>query len=116
MLPELFTPENAPRFEAARAIIDTLPEGLPEVSARLAALLLPLGEQGTRKALQQLRCSNALIEEVTTLVREAGLVPEARPTGRNRRLPLRPCKRQQAGCKRKTPAAGWGNWPSMAGT
>lgn len=104
-----------------RAIIDTLPEGLPEVSTRLAALLLPLGEQGTRKALKQLRCSNALIEEVTTLVREAGLVPEektaaraiqarrllgrlepdpsavcwlsARPTGRNRRLPLRPCKR-----------------------
>ncbi len=29
VLPELFTPENAPRFEAARAIIDTLPEGLP---------------------------------------------------------------------------------------
>lgn len=76
VLPELFTPENAPRFEAARAVIDTLPEGLPEVSARLAALLLPLGEQGTRKALKQLRCSNALIEEVTTLVREAGLVPE----------------------------------------
>ncbi len=76
VLPELFTPENVPRFEAARAIIDTLPEGLPEVSARLAALLLPLGEQGTRKALKQLRCSNALIEEVTTLVREAGLVPE----------------------------------------
>lgn len=53
VLPELFTPENAPRFEAARAIIDTLPEGLPEVSTRLAALLLPLGEQGTRKALKQ---------------------------------------------------------------
>ena len=82
VLPELFTPENAPRFEAARAIIDTLPEGLPEVSARLAALLLPLGEQGTRKALKQLRCSNALIEEVTTLVREAGLVPEEKTAAR----------------------------------
>ena len=82
VLPELFTPENAPRFEAARAIIDTLPEGLPEVSARLAALLLPLGEQGTRKALKQLRCSNALIEEVTTLVREAGLVPEEKMAAR----------------------------------
>ena len=54
VLPELFTPENAPWFEAARAIIDALPAGLPEVSARLAALLLPLGEQGTRKALKQL--------------------------------------------------------------
>lgn len=82
VLPELFTPENAPRFEAARAIIDTLPEGLPEVSARLAALLLPLGEQGTRKALKQLRCSNALIEEVTTLVREAGLIPEEKTAAR----------------------------------
>ena len=82
VLPELFTPENAPWFEAARAIIDTLPEGLPEVSARLAALLLPLGEQGTRKALKQLRCSNALIEEVTTLVREAGLVPEEKTAAR----------------------------------
>ena len=82
VLPELFTPENAPRFEAALAIIDTLPEGLPEVSARLAALLLPLGEQGTRKALKQLRCSNALIEEVTTLVREAGLSPETEPAAR----------------------------------
>lgn len=82
VLPELFTPENAPRFEAARAVIDTLPEGLPEVSARLAALLLPLGEQGTRKALKQLRCSNALIEEVTTLVREAGLVPEEKTAAR----------------------------------
>ena len=64
------------------AVIDTLPEGLPEVSARLAALLLPLGEQGTRKALKQLRCSNALIEEVTTLVREAGLVPEEKTAAR----------------------------------
>lgn len=82
VLPELFAPENAPRFEAARVIIDTLPEGLPEVSARLAALLLPLGEQGTRKALKQLRCSNALIEEVTTLVREAGLVPEEKTAAR----------------------------------
>ena len=76
VLPELFTPENAPQFEAARAVIDALPAGLPEVPARLAALLLPLGEQGARNALKQLRCSNALIEEVTTLVREAGLIPE----------------------------------------
>lgn len=128
-----------------RAVIDTLPEGLPEVSARLAALLLPLGEQGTRKALKQLRCSNALIEEVTTLVREAGLVPEEKTAARAiqaRRLLGRlepdPLRRllalcaahrpeqaaafaalqtgSRAGCKRKTPAAGWGNWPSMAGT
>ena len=57
VLPELFTPENAPRFEAARAIIDTLPEGLPEVSARLAALLLPLvpEEKTAARAIQARR-------------------------------------------------------------
>ncbi len=49
VLPELFTPENAPRFEAARAIIDTLPESLPEVSARLAALCSRCGSRGHGK-------------------------------------------------------------------
>lgn len=102
VLPELFTPENAPRFEAARAVIDTLPEGLPEVSARLAALLLPLGEQGTRKALKRLRCSNALIEEVTTLVREAGLVPEEKTAARR----SRPDACWPAGARSPPPSAG----------
>ena len=77
VLPELFTAENASQFEAARARINALPAGLPEVPARLAALLLPLGEQGARNALKHLRCSNALIEEVTTLIREIELAPES---------------------------------------
>ena len=37
----------------------------------LAALLLSLGEGGTRRTLRRLRCSNALIEEAAVLVREA---------------------------------------------
>ena len=38
---------------------------------RLAALLLSLGEDGIRRTLKRLRCSNALIEEAAVLVREA---------------------------------------------
>ena len=38
---------------------------------RLAALLLSLGEDGTRRTLKRLRCSNACIEETAVLVREA---------------------------------------------
>ena len=82
VLPELFAPEITPPFEAARAALDALPAGLEEVPARLAALLLPLGEAGARRALKHLRCSNALTDEVTTLVREAGLSPEKEPTAR----------------------------------
>ena len=82
VLPELFTAENASQFEAAQGIIDALPAGITEVPTRLAALLFPLGEQGGRKALKHLRCSNALIEEVTTLIREVGLAPEAAPAAR----------------------------------
>ena len=48
-------------------------ENLP---VRLAALLEPLGEAGTRKALKRLRCSNVKIDETATLVKESGLVPE----------------------------------------
>ena len=36
----------------------------------LAALLLSLGEDGTRHTLRRLRCSNACIEETAVLVRE----------------------------------------------
>ena len=82
VLPELFAPETAPPFEAVGAVLDALPAGLDEVPARLAALLLPLGEAGARRALKHLRCSNALTDEVTTLVREAGLSPEKEPTAR----------------------------------
>ena len=53
-----------------REIIDALPAGAEEVTTRWAALLLPLGEDGTRKALKRLKCSNAVIDGVSTLVKE----------------------------------------------
>ena len=53
--------------------------------ARLAALLLSLGEDGIRRTLKRLRCSNACIEETAVLVREArgrdGSFSEDRPLG-----------------------------------
>ena len=68
VLPEL-PPEELTK---ARRRIDALPAGTEQVSARWAALLLPLGETGARKALKRLKCSNARIDGVTALVRECG--------------------------------------------
>ena len=68
VLPEL-PPEELTK---ARKRVDALPAGTEQVSARWAALLLPLGEAGARKALKRLKCSNARIEGVTALVRECG--------------------------------------------
>lgn len=66
-------PELPPDYlSEAREIIDALPAGAEEVTARWAALLLPLGEDGTRKALKRLKCSNAVIDRVATLVKECG--------------------------------------------
>ena len=67
ILPEL-TPEA---LAQAKPVVDACPadSGLP---VRLAALLVSLGETGTRKALKRLRCSNALIEETAVLVKESG--------------------------------------------
>ena len=42
---------------------------------RWAALLMSLGEDGTRKVLKRLRCSNACIEQTAVLVREAFAAP-----------------------------------------
>ena len=64
-------PELPPDYlSEAREIIDALPAGGEEVTTRWAALLLPLGEDGTRKALKRLKCSNAVIDGVATLVKE----------------------------------------------
>lgn len=71
VLPELPTDY----LTKARKMIDALPAGTDEVSARWAALLLPLGEAGTRKALKRLKCSNAMIDRVTTLVGECQKLP-----------------------------------------
>ena len=80
ILPEL-TPEA---LAQAKPVVDACPadSGLP---VRLAALLVSLGETGTRKALKRLRCSNARIEETAVLVREVrgrdGSFSEDRPLG-----------------------------------
>lgn len=61
------------------ALVDAVPPDLP---VRLAALLLPLGAAGARGALRRLRCSNALINDVTLLLAESGLKAEAEPGAR----------------------------------
>ena len=66
-------PELAPEaLDAAKPAVDACPAGSENLPVRLAALLLSLGEDGTRKVLRRLRCSNALIEETAVLVRESG--------------------------------------------
>ena len=67
VLPEL-SPEA---LAAAKPVVDVCPAGEQALPVRLAALLLSLGEDGIRRTLKRLRCSNALIEEAAVLVREA---------------------------------------------
>ena len=67
VLPEL-SPEA---LAAAKPVVDACPAGERALPVRLAALLLSLGEDGTRCTLKRLRCSNACIEETAVLVREA---------------------------------------------
>lgn len=66
VLPEL-SPEA---LAAAKPVVDVCPAGEQALPVRLAALLLSLGESGTRRTLRRLRCSNACIEETAVLVRE----------------------------------------------
>ena len=64
-----------------RDVIDRLEPGTEAMPTRLAALLLPLGEDGAKTALKRLKCSNALMNTVTTLVcevRENTLLPRSR--------------------------------------
>ena len=81
ILPEL-SPEA---LAAAKPVVDACPAGAENLPIRLAALLLSLGEDGIRRTLKRLRCSNALIEEAAVLVREArgcdGSFSEDRPLG-----------------------------------
>ena len=66
-------PELAPEaLDAAKPAVDACPAGSENLPVRWAALLLSLGEDGTRKVLRRLRCSNALIEETAVLVKESG--------------------------------------------
>ena len=66
IIPEL----SAPALQAAKPVVDACPAGTEDLPVRWAALLMSLGEDGTRKALKRLRCSNAWVEETAVLVRE----------------------------------------------
>ena len=65
IIPEL----SAPALQAAKPVVDACPAGTEDLPVRWAALLMSLGEDGTRKALKRLRCSNACIEQTAVLVR-----------------------------------------------
>ncbi|MCI6211057.1 MAG: CCA tRNA nucleotidyltransferase [Faecalibacterium prausnitzii] len=67
ILPEL----SSEALAAAKPVVDACPAGERALPVRLAALLLSLGEDGIRRTLKRLRCSNACIEETAVLVREA---------------------------------------------
>ena len=84
VLPEL-SPEV---LAAAKPVVDACPAGERALPVRLAALLLSLGEDGTRRTLRRLRCSNACIEETAVLVREiVSGVPGAFSSDTNRAIP-----------------------------
>ena len=84
VLPEL-SPEA---LAAAKPMVDACPAGSENLPVRLAALLLSLGEDGTRRTLRRLRCSNARIEETAVLVREVvSGVPVAFSSDTNRAIP-----------------------------
>ena len=59
ILPEL----SSEALAAAKPVVDACPAGAENLPIRLAALLLSLGEDGIRRTLKRLRCSNACIEE-----------------------------------------------------
>ena len=66
ILPEL----SSEALAAAKPVVDACPAGAENLPIRLAALLYSLGEDGIRRTLKRLRCSNACIEETAVLVRE----------------------------------------------
>ena len=68
IIPEL----SAPALQAAKPVVDACPAGTEDLPVRWAALVMSLGEDGTRKALKRLRCSNACIEQTAVLVRGMG--------------------------------------------
>ena len=73
VLAVIFPELDAAELPESRRILDALEPGMEHLPVRLAALLCPLGEAGARAALKRLKCSNALIGTVATLVREAAV-------------------------------------------
>ena len=84
ILPEL----TSEALAAAKPVVDACPAGAENLPIRLAALLYSLGENGTRRTLRHLRCSNACIEETAVLVRE--VVSGVPVAFSSEKLPVRP--------------------------
>ena len=66
ILPEL----SGQALAKAAPVVDACPSGKAALPVRLAALLESLGEEGVRRTLRRLRCSNACVEQTAVLVRE----------------------------------------------
>ena len=66
VIPALTPEEGEDHYDKIAAVIGHLEQDLP---LRMAALLLPLGEEEADATLQQLRCSNALRNRVLLLIR-----------------------------------------------
>ena len=81
IIPEL----SVPALQAAKPVVDACPVGTEDLPVRWAALLMSLSEDGTRKALKRLRCSNTCIEQTAVLVREVH--PGAFSSDTNRGIP-----------------------------
>ena len=85
ILPEL----SSEALAAAKPVVDACPAGAEDLPVRWAALLMSLGEDGTRKALKRLRCSNACIEQTAVLVREASTAPGQAPAAHDMAIRIR---------------------------
>ena len=85
IIPEL----SAPALQAAKPVVDACPAGTEDLPVRWAALLMSLGEDGTRKALKRLRCSNTCIEQTAVLVREASAAPGQAPAAHDTAIRIR---------------------------
>ena len=85
IIPEL----SAPALQAAKPVVDACPAGTEDLPVRWAALLMSLGEDGTRKALKRLRCSNACIEQTAVLVRETSTAPGQAPAAHDTVIRIR---------------------------
>ena len=85
IIPEL----SAPALQAAKPVVDACPAGTEDLPVRWAALLMSLGEDGTRKALKRLRCSNACIEQTAVLVRETSTAPGQAPAAPDTAIRIR---------------------------
>ena len=85
IIPEL----SAQALQAAKPVVDACPAGTEDLPVRWAALLMSLGEDGTRKALKRLRCSNTCIEQTAVLVRETSAAPGQAPAAPDTAIRIR---------------------------